>query len=255
MLFLDRIKIMGEPIIRPSTLAKYAKIKLSLPFNYIEIYDLTRSCVELGMECGVCGDVVFILSIFIYDNILKGSRVNTFIEFDLETITLDTLYKNINLLYDKIMQIISLEDPTYIKYSKIKGLTMLDLIYNVMGYRYTGDYTSYGEALLYNDTYGDNFESLYLEIFESEKYLLIQKGDRVNTFDKSDIEKYRSNYKNTFANNITPLNREIKCIVTFKSDSKLAMAILLSNKYNCPFVKDVGQDLSIYDDIILADEI
>lgn len=255
MMMLNQLKIFGDPIIRPSTLAKYSKIKLGLPFRYITVYDLVRLCIENGMDCGLRGDLIYIVFIFVCDNIMKGSRVNTFLNIDSDNLTIESLNENIILLYDKISQIIRLEDPTYIKYSRDKSLTMLDIIYNVMGYRYTGDYESYGEAELYNDTYADNFEDLYLEIFESERYQLIQQGTMFSRFTKSEIEKYRAKYKKSFADNITPITKDNRCIVTFKSDTKLTMAILLSNKYGCPFVKDEGQDLSLYDDIILADEI
>ena len=253
---IDRIKLIGEPVIRPSTLTKFTKLKAHTHFDHLELYDVIRTCVEKGIDLGLKGDMIFIIYLFIYDLTLKGVEVHTFIDTDLSKLPIHGFYRNIDKLYDKITKMISLEEPTFVKYCKEDEVTFADIIYNIIGCRYDETkYSSYGEAKLYHDTYAYNFEDFYLNILEFENYLLLQKGAVINNVTKKDIEKYKKNYGKTVFNNRVASSNKTKYLVTFKSESKFAVAMLLSNKYNCPCVQDIGQDLSLYDDIISADEL
>ena len=251
------ISLLNYSLIRPITLARYGYIKnRNIDREELNILDLANIFVDKGISYGLRGDLLFILVLYI--NNLEMNKIPA----DYDYFGLGKS-ENCESSVDNIMKYLDDMNQGNILYESdnTDDLTIGDFIRKIKPPGYDKSlYSSFTEAKYYNDTYLDQFISLYNIIYEFEKRILLIRGESVKQIIK--IDKNDKLYEDdiTSSNKISSKYNNNNKIVIYSNHNNKLVAILLSQNHHCPCVYTDDKEYYIREykdkfDIVDADTI
>lgn len=247
--------LIGDSLIRPFTLSKYIMIKnRHINLDNTNIVEIANNFIEIGIDNGIRGDLLFIMVLYLYRDLTIPLPAN----YDIFSL-FNKNYKADNIhqaIIDSINKLKDMSNDSLDGENCYDGVNVSHLLEALIKNNYdTEDYKSLYESGMFKNSYLHQYYKLYTDIYDFEKELLMQDKQTIRPVTKADIcgdnlqtvkaiaEAKKSNYHHN--NNL----------VFFSNKDKETVAILLSQKYSCPFVYD--NDINKYSkfNVINADEV
>ena len=248
---MSDLELYNKTLIRPITLANYSIIKnRDIDIGDASILDIASCFVSKGIKYGIRGDLIFILVMYLNDNFYDS------IPADCDYLGFGSA-SNYSESVDIIMKYINDMNKGDILYKPISSnpeLTVGDLLAHIKPPGYDSSlYVSYDEAEAYRDTYIYQYMRLYYIIYEFEQNMLMEQGELIQPIESVKYEdmvhsasnRLKDQQGDSYNNN---------SLVTYSNPNNMSTAVLLSQKYKCPFIFTNGDDIFDKFTIINADE-